>query len=261
MHHKLLLLLWCGGPKRTLQRCWMAWGVHMMHVRMAREQRQELHQLAYALRVAAFAQKPLLQLDGNDAEGGVAQQEADLFDGYCLRRAWLGWSHVVAQGRIKRHYAALSRKCARAMRVDHAAPATPTPASEQAVPARRGESLIGPSLFLSFRNLFGPPERSDEEAEREEERAVGRQLLRLHTERVLSSAWLTWRVQTSNVRLRTLEDTDKCHLITALWKAATSGIMDSQVSVGKVMKGREFFGLESDLISDDDFDDGGGGTN
>ena len=187
----------------------------------------------------------------------MAQQEADLFDGYCQRRAWLGWSHVVAQGRIKRHYAALSRKCARAMLVDPAAPATPTPASEQAVPARRGESAIGPSLFLSFRNLFGPPEPSDEEPEREEERAVGRQLLRLHTERVLSSAWLTWRVQTSNVRLRTLEDTDKSHLITALWKAATSGIMDSQVSVGKVMKGREFFGLESDLVSDDDDDDDG----
>ena len=45
----------------------------------------------------------------------VAQQEADLFDGYCQRRAWLGWSHVVAQGRIKRHFAALSRKCARAL--------------------------------------------------------------------------------------------------------------------------------------------------
>ena len=42
VHHKLLLLLWCGGPKRTLQRCWMAWGVHMMHVRMAREARYEL---------------------------------------------------------------------------------------------------------------------------------------------------------------------------------------------------------------------------
>ena len=201
------------------------------------------------------------QLDGKDAEGEVAQQEADLFDGYCQRRAWLGWSHVVAQGRIKRHYAALSRKCARAMLVDPAAPATPTPASEQAAPARRGESAIGPSLFLSFRNLFGPQEPSDDEAEREEERAVGRQLLRLHTERVLSSAWLTWRVQTSNVRLRTLEDTDKSHLITALWKAATSGIMDSQVSVGKVMKGREFFGLESDLVSDDDDDDDDDGTN
>ena len=87
---------------------------------------------------------------------------------------------------------------------------------------------------------------------------MGRQLLRLHTERVLSSAWLTWRVQTSNVRLRTLEDTDKSHLITALWKAATSGIMDSQVGVGKVMKGREFFGLESDLVSDDDDDDDDG---
>ena len=74
---------------------------------------------------------------------------------------------------------------------------------------------------------------------------------------MLSSAWLTWRVQTSNVRLRALEDTDKSHLITALWKAATSGIMDSQVSVGKVMKGREFFGLESDLVSDDDDDDDG----
>ena len=255
VHHKLLLLLWCGGPKRTLQRCWMAWGVHMMHVRMAREQRQELHQLAYALRVAAFAQKPLLQLDGRGAEGDVAQHEADIFDGYCQRRAWLGWSHVVAQARIERHYAALNRKCVRgALLAEPAAPATPAPAPAQAAPVKRGESLFGPSLFGSFRNLFGPPEPSDE-PEREEDRAVGRELLRLHTERLLSGAWLTWRVQTSHVRLRAQEDADKCHLITALWKAATSGIMDSQVSVGKVMKGRAFFGLESDNDDDDD-DDG-----
>ena len=256
VHHKLLLLLWCGGPKRTLQRCWMAWGVHMMHVRMAREQRQELHQLAYALRVAAFAQKPLLQLDGRDAQGDVAQREADIFDGYCQRRAWLGWSHVVAQARIERHYAALNRKCVRALQsAEPAVPVTPTPTSAQAAPGKRGESLFGPSLFGSFRNLFGQPDPGDE-PEREEDRAVGRELLRLRTERLLSGAWLTWRVQTSHTRLRALEDADKCHLITALWKAATSGIMDSQVSVGKVMKGRAFFGLESDGDDDDDDDDG-----
>ena len=254
VHHKLLLLLWCGGPKRTLQRCWMAWGVHMMHVRMAREQRQELHQLAYALRVAAFAQKPLLQLDGRDAEGDMAQHEADIFDGYCQRRAWLGWSHVVAQRRIERHYDALNRKCARGLLTELAAPVTPTPMPAQAAPARKGESLFGPSLFASFRNLFDPPAPSDE-PEREEDRAVGHELLRLHAERRLSGAWLTWRVQTSHSRLRSLEDADKCHLITALWKAATSGIMDSQVSVGKVMKGRAFFGLQSD--DDDDVDDDG----
>jgi hypothetical protein len=43
LRHKMLLLLWCG---RTLRRCWLAWGAHLVRVRMEREVVAELHQLA-----------------------------------------------------------------------------------------------------------------------------------------------------------------------------------------------------------------------
>ena len=67
-------------------------------------------------------------------------------------------------------------------------------------------------------------------ADLEHDVAVGRELKRLRMEKKLSSSWLTWRVQTSQARLRSLEDADKSALITTLWKAATSGLMDSQVA-------------------------------
>ena len=52
LRHKMLLLLWCG---RTLRRCWLAWGAHMVRVRIEREVRDELRQLTYALRVATLS--------------------------------------------------------------------------------------------------------------------------------------------------------------------------------------------------------------
>ena len=54
---KLLLLLWAG---RLLRRCWLAWGAHMMRVRIEREVRDELRQLAYTLRVASLSRHAAL---------------------------------------------------------------------------------------------------------------------------------------------------------------------------------------------------------
>jgi hypothetical protein len=193
--------------------------VHMMRVRMAREQRHELHQLAYALRVATFAQKPLLSLPAS--KGDVAQREVDLFDGYSQRRAWLGWTHVVAQARIERDYRARCEVAARGLQ--YAAAATP---------AQPRPSMSG-GLLGWFSKPQEPNEVSEDDlaaADLEHDVAVGRELKRLRMEKKLSNSWLTWRVQTSQARLRSLEDADKSALITTLWKAATSGLMDSQVA-------------------------------
>ena len=52
LRHKQLLLLWSG---RTLRRCFVAWGAHLVRTRMEREVRDELRQLSYALRVATLS--------------------------------------------------------------------------------------------------------------------------------------------------------------------------------------------------------------
>ena len=142
-----------------------------------------------------------------------------MFDGYCQRRAWLGWTHFVAQARIERNY---HDSCEEAVRgLQDAAPATPA----QQKPRLSG-GLLG---------WFGKPEPSDPgdadlvAADLEEDVVVGQELKRLRVEKQLRSACLTWRMQASQARLRTLEDADKSALVTTLWKAATSGIMDSQV--------------------------------
>ena len=54
---KQMLLLWC---ERTLRRCWLAWGAHMVRVRMERETQNEVRQLAYALRVASLSRHSAL---------------------------------------------------------------------------------------------------------------------------------------------------------------------------------------------------------
>ena len=245
VHHKLLLLLWCGGPQRTLQRCWMAWGVHMMRVRMAREQRHELHQLAYALRVATFAQKPLLSVPS--ARSDAMEREAALFSGYCLRRAWLGWTEVVAHVRIERDFRVRTKGAALRL------PEAPLPRAPL-------KPIVSEGLLGWFKPYLekSEPHPADEAAcigeigEAVEVLAVGDELEELRAEKALSVAWLTWRVQTSYAQLRAVEDAEKSALVTSLWKAATSGVMDTRVGVGKVMKGREVFGLDDDSDDSDD---------
>ena len=252
VHHKLLLLLWCGGPLRTLQRCWMAWGVHMMRVRMAREQRHELHQLAYALRVAIFAQKPLLSVPS--AKSDAMQREEELFSGYCLRRAWLGWTEVIAHVRIERDFRARTKGAA--LRLPEA------PAPRAPLKPIVSEGLLGWfKPYLEKEKEKSEPQPVDDAAgigeigEAVEVLAVGDELEELRAEKALSVAWLTWRVQTSYAQLRAVEDAEKSALVTSLWKAATSGVMDTQVGVGKVMKGREVFGLDDDSDDSDDDDE------
>lgn len=143
---KTIMLLWCG---RVLHRCWLAWGAHMVRVRMQREVRNELRQLAYTLRVASLSRdgsvlasfrrvssqnlhmhRPRdlssaapatqaiddapttnggIRYDHNSCMGSKASLENPL-DSYVVRLAWMGWTFLVATSKIEHEYAQACRQ-------------------------------------------------------------------------------------------------------------------------------------------------------
>jgi hypothetical protein len=103
--HKQRLLVW-AGDSRLLQRCWLAWGAHITRSRMAREQRGQVHQLAFALRVASLSQAPGRPFGGGMCGRPSAPRDESLalFAGYATRRAWTAWRAAVTLARIEALY-------------------------------------------------------------------------------------------------------------------------------------------------------------
>jgi len=219
---KQLLLLWCGHS-RTLLRCWLAWGAHIMRKRILREQTNEVHQLIYALRVATLPHAPLSRTSVVEERA-----EAELFDGYNLRRAWLGWASIVAKKRVAIEYSARAAQLSSELLSER----------DSIAPTPSGRSSLG----KSGRSSLGEPSARE-------------QLRDLHSKCTLHQAWLMWRVNTGVERLREAQENNKHSLLISVWQAAASGVMQStntalnpRVSKGLVMRKL----LDS---SDDDDDD------
>lgn len=164
--HKQLLLAWIGDS-RLLQRCWLAWGAHITRSRMAREQRGQVHQLAFALRVASLSQAPDMAFgDGLCGRPHPPRDEAfALFAGYVTRRAWTAWRAAVTLARIEAQYqqrveATLTAERERLQRLaDVAHPLD----SQHAAPVRTNGG--DPAEGFSLRRLFSSSAGSSEDGQ------------------------------------------------------------------------------------------------
>ena len=130
MRVKMIMLLWSD---RILKRCWLAWGAHMVRVRLEREYKDEIRQLAYALRVASLSRDGSVlnafrrasardihllhfanaenSTDGNascDSSSSnnchqLAANKASIenpLDSYVMRKAWLGCARTTSSSPI-----------------------------------------------------------------------------------------------------------------------------------------------------------------
>lgn len=281
--HKQLLLLW-AGDSRLLQRCWLAWGMHITRSRMAREQRNEVHQLAFALRVASISQAPGLALSADVPVAHPHHPEDParfLFAGYIMRRAWIAWRAAVSLASIEAQYEerveiSLSAERERLQRLalcgETSAADDVSIASSSSHP-NDGFSLLrifSPSALSATSGYSQSPSISGVSVDSHtspgilpfrlgaasSEEATRRQLARHQSTRALSIALLGWRIVTVGAKLKQMQDRDMGALVVSLWKASVSGVAQSsntapapRVSRGLAMRGL----LVEDSDSDGDF--------